>query len=75
VADISTSLPGGPTACDASAELDSRKFTELTPCGPEASVRINCALGSPVPKGIYAIEDVLRTAIPEVPVVEDCIDD
>ena len=29
VADISTSLPGGPTACEASAEFDRRSVTSM----------------------------------------------
>ena len=32
-ADISTSLPGGPTACDASAELDRRSVTSIVAFG------------------------------------------
>src|SRR5216684_4203024 len=50
VADISTSLPGGPTAFEASEDLESLSVTGLYPLGEPSACRI-LALGSPAPNG------------------------
>ena len=71
--DISTGLPGGPTACEASDAFVIVTGTWSTP--PEALTCADAGGGVARAERVDAVELVLRAAVPEVAEVEDRVDD